>query len=81
MATARQCKLRGVVSLPGQRSCWPASIWFYLATFVIVPANAAEVYNTVESTYFQRYGALGDSAADIFISLFTRPQLVWQIAV
>ncbi len=55
-------------------------VWFYLATFVIVPANAAEVYNTAESTYFQRYGALGDSAADIFISLFTRPQLVWQIA-
>ncbi|MBK8051436.1 MAG: DUF2079 domain-containing protein [Anaerolineales bacterium] len=53
--------------------------WFYWATFVIVPANAAPLYGTAESTYFQRYGALGDSSADIFKSFFARPALVWQI--
>ena len=55
-------------------------LWFYLATFVIVPAHAIEVYGIGESYYFQRYGALGDSPADILRSFFTQPQLVWQIA-
>ncbi len=54
--------------------------WFYLATFVIVPAHAAHVYDVAESSYFQRYGALGNSPADIFKSFFTQPALVWQIA-
>ncbi|MCC9078825.1 DUF2079 domain-containing protein [Litorilinea aerophila] len=54
--------------------------WFYLATFVIVPAHAATVYGVAASSYFQRYGALGDSPADILRSFFTRPELVWQIA-
>ena len=54
--------------------------WFYVATFVIVPAHAAEVYGVAESGYFQRYGALGDSPADIIKSLFTQPMAVWQIA-
>ncbi len=54
-------------------------LWFYLATFVIVPAYAARVYQVTESTYFQRYGPLGNSAADIFRSLLTRPGLVLQI--
>lgn len=55
-------------------------VWFYLATFVIVPANAVEIYGVSESTYFQRYGALGDSPTDILRSFFTQPQLVWAIA-
>lgn len=55
-------------------------LWFYLATFVIVPAYAATVYGASESTYFQRYGALGDSSADILRSLVTRPDLVLAIA-
>src|SRR5690606_8839745 len=55
-------------------------IWFYLATFVIVPANSVQVYGVAESTYFQRYGALGDSSTDILKSIVTRPDLVWQIA-
>ncbi len=55
-------------------------LWFYLATFVIVPAHAQQVYDVAESSYFQRYGALGDSPADIFKSFFTQPGLVWQIA-
>ncbi len=54
--------------------------WFALATFVIVPAYAAPLYGTAESTYFARYGSLGDSAADIFKSFFTQPQAVLQIA-
>ena len=54
--------------------------WFYLATFVIVPAHATQVYATGQSVYFARYGALGDSPADIAKSFLTQPQIVWQIA-
>lgn len=54
--------------------------WFYVATFVIVPAHAVEVYGVAESYYFRRYGALGDSPADILRNFFTQPGLVWQIA-
>ncbi len=57
-----------------------SAIWFAVTTFVIVPAYAADVYGTAESNYFQRYGALGDSPADILKSLVTQPQTVWQIA-
>jgi uncharacterized membrane protein len=55
-------------------------LWFVVATFVIVPAYAADVYGVAESGYFQRYGALGDSPLDIFRSFFTQPGVVWQIA-
>ena len=55
-------------------------VWFYVATFVIVPAYAQPLYGAAESTYFQRYGALGDSSADILRSLVTQPQVVWSIA-
>lgn len=54
--------------------------WFYVATFVIVPANAPLVYDSAESIYFQRYGALGSSPVDILTSFVTRPGLVWEIA-
>ena len=54
--------------------------WFYVATFVIVPAHAVEVYGIAESYYFRRYGALGDSPLDIVRSFFTQPGLVWAIA-
>ncbi|RIK38898.1 MAG: hypothetical protein DCC55_19670 [Chloroflexi bacterium] len=54
--------------------------WFYVATFVIVPAHAVAVYGIAESGYFARYGALGDSPLDILKSFFTRPGLVWGIA-
>lgn len=53
--------------------------WFAIATFVIVPHYAVQVYGVAESGYFARYGALGDSPLDIVKSLFTQPQLVWQI--
>ncbi|MBX3001852.1 MAG: DUF2079 domain-containing protein [Caldilineaceae bacterium] len=55
-------------------------IWFYVATFMIVPAHAVEFYEVAESNYFRRYGALGDSPGDIVRSFFTQPGLVWQIA-
>jgi uncharacterized membrane protein len=55
-------------------------LWFYIATFVIVPAHAAGLYGVTESTYFQRYGALGDSSLEIVINILTRPDLVFQIA-
>lgn len=55
-------------------------VWFYIATFVIVPAHAVEVYGVAESGYFRRYGALGDSPLDIVVSFFTRPQVVWAVA-
>ncbi|RME83732.1 MAG: DUF2079 domain-containing protein, partial [Caldilineae bacterium] len=54
--------------------------WFYIATFVIVPAHAAAAYGVAESTYFQRYGPLGNSAGDIFKALLTRPAAVWAVA-
>jgi hypothetical protein len=68
-------------SLAGGGVLAAALAWFYLATFVIVPANAAPVYGVAESSYFQRYGALGDSPLDIVRSFLTQPQVVWQIAV
>ncbi|HEY51883.1 MAG TPA: DUF2079 domain-containing protein [Caldilineae bacterium] len=55
-------------------------LWFYLATFVIVPAHAEVVYGAAESSYFQRYGALGNSPLDIVKSFFTQPGVVWGIA-
>lgn len=53
--------------------------WFALATFVIVPHFARELYGVAESGYFARYGALGDSPLDIVRSLVTRPASVWVI--
>lgn len=74
--------------LGGERRSWLVSgaavavasgLWFAIATFVIIPAHARPVYGATESVYFQRYGELGDSAADILRSLVTRPGLVWRI--
>ena len=55
-------------------------LWFYLATFVIIPSYAEPLYGTAESSYFERYGELGDSPVDIAKSFFTRPDVVWRIA-
>ena len=73
--------------LPGTRAlaAWGLALaaaslaWFALATFVIVPHYAAQLYGVAESGYFARYGALGDSPLDIVRSLFTQPRVVWQI--
>jgi len=53
--------------------------WFAVATFVIVPHFAGQVYGVAESGYFARYGALGDSPLDIVRSLFTQPRVILQI--
>ena len=52
--------------------------WFSITTFIIIPRHAAPVYGDAASVYFQRYGELGDSVADIVRSLVTRPGLVWR---
>jgi len=54
--------------------------WFSVATFVVIPHFAAQVYHgRATSVYFQRFGALGNSPADIARSLLTRPGLVLHI--
>ncbi|MDH7486191.1 MAG: DUF2079 domain-containing protein [Anaerolineae bacterium] len=53
-------------------------VWFSIATFVIIPRHAAPVYGDAASVYFQRYGELGNSVADILRSLITQPALVWR---
>lgn len=55
--------------------------WFVLATFVIVPHFATPFYGAEQSTYFARYGALGNSPLDIAKSFVTQPGLVWSIAI
>jgi len=77
---AARGRQRRRASLAGGGVLLAALAWFYIATFVIVPAHAVTVYGVAESTYFQRYGALGNSPLDIARSFFTQPQLVWQIA-
>ncbi len=57
-----------------------ALIWFYVATFIIVPAHGAAVHHTTQSIYFNRYGALGNSPADIVKNMLTKPALVWSVA-
>lgn len=55
--------------------------WFGVATFLIIPRYAAQVYHgQATSVYFQRFGELGNSPADIARSLVTNPGLVWRIA-
>lgn len=55
--------------------------WFYITTFVIVPAHAVGVYGVEESVYLERYGALGNSPLDIIKSFVLRPGLVWRIVL
>jgi uncharacterized membrane protein len=55
-------------------------IWFYLATFLIVPAYGAEIHRTAQSVYFERYGALGDSPLSILKNMLVNPKLVWSVA-
>lgn len=55
--------------------------WFVVATFVIVPHFASSFYGSEQSTYFARYGALGNSPLDIAKSFVTQPGVVWSILV
>ena len=58
-----------------------SAAWFSVATFVIIPHYAAQVYRGQgASVYFQRFGELGNTPADIFRSLLTRPWVVLRIA-
>uniref|UniRef100_A0A7C1FT78 DUF2079 domain-containing protein n=1 Tax=Caldilinea aerophila TaxID=133453 RepID=A0A7C1FT78_9CHLR len=66
--------------LPGALILGVSLLWFFIATFIIVPAHAVLIYDAAESIYFQRYGALGNSPFDILKNLATRPDLVLQIA-
>ncbi len=54
--------------------------WFYVATFVIIPRFAAEAYAIGQTPYAARYGALGDSFADVVFALITQPLAVLRIA-
>lgn len=53
--------------------------WFYIATFVIIPAHAVEAYGLGESPYVARFGALGDSFGAVVKTLFTRPGQVLRV--
>jgi uncharacterized membrane protein len=55
-------------------------VWFYIATFVIIPRFAAEAYAIGQTPYAARYGALGDSFADVVFALITQPLTVLRIA-
>ena len=70
--------LRFTPMLSGLLTAVLALAWFVVATFVIIPRHAAPVYGDAASVYFQRYGELGDSVADILRSLVTRPALVYR---
>ena len=67
--------------LPGLLVTAAALTWFYIAATIIVPHYAADWYDVAESTYFQRYGALGNSPVDIFKSFLTQPGLVLEISL
>jgi len=55
--------------------------WFYVTTFVIIPHYAAQVYGLAQTPYAARYGALGDSFADVLKSFVTRPLVALSIAI
>ncbi len=55
--------------------------WFYLATFIIIPAHAAAAYGVGESPYVARFGALGDSFGDVVRTMFTRPGQVLRVTL
>lgn len=54
--------------------------WFYIATFIIVPAHGQALYHTDQSLYFQRYGVLGNSPVGILKNIIFNPRLVGSIA-
>jgi uncharacterized membrane protein len=56
-------------------------VWFYVTTFVIIPHYAAQIYGLAQTPYAARYGALGDSFADVLKSFVTRPLVALSIAI
>ncbi len=55
--------------------------WFYLATFVIIPAHAAAAYGVNESPYVARFGALGASFGDVARTMLTKPGQVLRVVL
>ena len=55
--------------------------WFYIATFVIIPAFASEAYGIDESPYVARFGALGNSFGQVVTAMLTRPALTLQVVM
>ncbi len=55
--------------------------WFYVATFIIIPHHAAQVYGVAQTPYVARYGELGESFGDVLKSLVTRPHVALRIAL
>ncbi|MCX7671828.1 MAG: DUF2079 domain-containing protein, partial [Anaerolineae bacterium] len=55
-------------------------LWFYVATFVIIPHYAAQAYGLTQTPYVARYGELGESFGDVLKALLTRPWVALRIA-
>jgi uncharacterized membrane protein len=55
--------------------------WFYIAAFVIIPAQAAVAYGLSESPYVARFGALGNSFGEVVRTMFTRPGQVLRVVM
>jgi len=59
-----------------------SAAWFSVATFVIIPHFAAQVYHgRAASIYFQRFGELGNTPADIARTVLTRPDVVFRTVI
>ncbi len=54
-------------------------LWFAIATFVIVPANAPLVYDQAKSVYLERFGVLGNTPFSIVRTLLSDPATVWSV--
>ncbi len=70
----------GAVSAAGAAILALGLIWFYVATFVIIPHHAAQAYGLAQTPYVARYGELGDSFGDVLKALITRPWVALRIA-
>ena len=55
--------------------------WFYVATFVIIPAFAAQAYAIGQTPYAARYGELGDTFGDVLKAMLVRPDVVLRIVI
>ncbi|MGC8782693.1 MAG: DUF2079 domain-containing protein, partial [Anaerolineae bacterium] len=55
-------------------------LWFYVATFVVIPHYAAQAYGLAQTPYVARYGELGESFGDVLVALVTRPWIALRIA-
>jgi uncharacterized membrane protein len=70
---------RGV--LLGTIVCLLSLAWFYVATFLIIPHYAGQVYGLEQTPYVARYGVLGGSIGDVLKTLVMEPGQVLSIAL